>query len=63
VTLLDGGNANNNGGLTLLDLGGLTDGRGLTLLDGGNANNNGRGLTLLRSDNGGLLGDLLDALL
>jgi hypothetical protein len=48
---LDGTTVSEDRGLTVLDLGGLTDGRGVTLLDGGNANNNG-GLTLL--DLGGL---------
>ncbi len=56
IRILDGG-GNVGGGLTILDLGGRNDGRGL--LDGG-------GLTLLRSrdgDGGGLISDLLNALL
>lgn len=61
VTLLDGGNVSNGRGLTVLDLGGLNDGqlndgRGLTVLDG-------QGLTILRTGGGGLLSNLLRALL
>ncbi len=56
VTVLDGGNVSNGPGLTLLDLGGQNDRRGPTVLDG-------RGLTVLRGGSGGLLSNLLHALL